>query len=545
MKKFADRLLLFILLWLVAFPLLLLVIESVRTDGAFNLEAFSLLVHDSTEWAALGRSLKVSLLSVLAAGTVGIPLAFLFAGFEFPGRRVLSALVVLPVALPPLVGVIAFLFLWGETGFVARALSWLFQLEEAPWRLDGLWAIVLVHAYSMYVYFFLFTRSALEAFDHALLEASASLGIGRFRTFQRVVWPLILPAILGASLLTFLSSLASFSAPYIFGGGYRVMTTQIVSSKLNGDLDMAEAESILLAITAVLALWILSRFEKSVTVVSSHGVGGRRQPIRSRILRWTLVAAAWIFSGLLLLPHLTLILLSFVPLGTWTVEALPPILDLSNYRGLAAAPERLRPIINSAWMATVATAIALVLGFLTVRRAQSMGRKGKFMKALAMAPWAVPGTVFAIALAATYSQHQPYFGRFLLIGTPWLLPMAYLLRSLPLTSRAAVAGLAQFDTALEEAGASLGVGPFGRFRKILLPLLGPALLAGAGLAFITSLGDFVTSIVLYSYTNRPIAIEILSSLRLQDLGMASVYGVLLTALSALAFFFGERQARSS
>src|SRR6185503_2096908 len=147
-------------------------------------------------------------------------------------------------------------------------------------------------------------------------------------------------------------------------------------------------------------------------------------------------------------------------------------------------------------------------------------------------------------LATAFSVHAPLAGRFILVGTLWILPLAYLVRDLPLTGRASLAGLRQLDPALEEAAASLGAGRLRRLAKVTLPLLRPALAAGAGLAFITALGDFIVSIVLYTFDTRPISIEILSSLRLQDLGMASVYGVLLMTASAAAFLlWGQGEAR--
>jgi len=121
-----------------------------------------------------------------------------------------------------------------------------------------------------------------------------------------------------------------------------------------------------------------------------------------------------------------------------------------------------------------------------------------------------------------------------------ILPLAYLVRSLPMTGRSAVAGLAQVDPALEEAASSLGAGRFRTQWRVVLPLLRPALAAGAALAFITGLGDFVASVILYTLDTRPISIEILSSLRVQDLGAAAVYGVLLAVVSGVAFFaWGE------
>ena len=100
------------------------------------------------------------------------------------------------------------------------------------------------------------------------------------------------------------------------------------------------------------------------------------------------------------------------------------------------------------------------------------------------------------------------------------------------------------DPALEEAAASLGAGPTRRFRRVVVPHLRPALAAGASLAFLAAVGDFVVSIVLYTFDTRPISIEILSSLRLQEIGVAAAYGVLLTALSIAGFLaFGREEAR--
>jgi iron(III) transport system permease protein len=240
-----------------------------------------------------------------------------------------------------------------------------------------------------------------------------------------------------------------------------------------------------------------------------------------------------------------LLLVSLVPAFTWTAEPFPPVLNLGNWRALFTTPEHLRPVVNSLWMAVAATLLALALGFAAARLASvRRDRMGGLLEGMIAIPWAVPGTVFAIALATTFSVHQPWIGRFVLIGTPWLLPLAYLVRDLPLTGRAALAGLRQLDPALEEAAASLGAGRWRRLARVTLPLLRPALAAGAGLAFITALGDFIVSIVLYTFDTRPISIEILSSLRLQDLGTAAAYGVLLMAASAAAFLvWGQGEAR--
>jgi iron(III) transport system permease protein len=530
---------------MVGYPLLLTLLEALGAPR-FTLAHFADFARRPAEWQALWASLWISLLTVVLSAAIGVPLAFLFERTEFPGRRALGVLVALPVALPPLVGVIAFLFLYGESGFASRAVQAVFRLERPPWRLSGPAAILLVHAYSMYVYFYLFTRAGLARLDAAYVEAARSLGSGRTRTMLTVTLPLLSPVLSGAALLTFMTSLASFSAPYVFGGSFRVMTTQIVASKLNGDIGLAMVETVALAALGFAGLWLLRRTEARSVVGTVRGVAPRRALAGAR---FAVTVAGWALATLLLLPHASLVLLSFVPRNTWTTEALPPVLDLGNYASLFREPERLQPIVNSLWMASAATAAALVLGLLAaytaVRRGRARAGRGGLANALEWliaAPWALPGTVFAVALAAAFSVHRPAVARFVLVGTAVILPLGYLVRSLPLTGRAAFAGLRQLDPALEEAAASLGAAPGRRLTRVVLPHLKPALLAGASLAFLSSLGDFVVSIVLYTYSTRPISIEILSALRLQEIGVAAAYGVLLTALSAAAFLAWGRRA---
>ena len=545
MKKSVAPLLLSVLLaWLVCYPILLTGAEALGAPH-WTLRYVAEFLRRPDEWRALWSSLWISLATVGAAALIGVPLGFLFQRTEFPGRRVLGTLVALPVVLPPLVGVIAFLFLYGESGFLARAYQAVTRSSQPPWRLSGPIAILWIHAYTMFVYFYLFTRAGLARLDAAYLEAAASLGAGPARILRTVTLPLLKPALLGAALLTFMTSLSSFSAPYLIGGTFRVMTTQIVFSRLNGDTEMAMVETSTLVLVALAGLVLLQRAEARREVAGAvRGAAPGRQELR----RGTLVSlVAWGLALLLLAPHLTLLLVSFVPPGTWTSQALPPVVNLANWISLFSQPERLRPIVNSLWMATVATALALLLGVAAAELSFSRGRRWRrILEGLISVPWALPGTVFAVALAATFSVHAPWAGRFVLIGTAAILPLAYLVRNLPLTGRAAFAGFAQLDPALKEAASSLGAGRLRTLWRVTLPLLRPVLTAGASLAFLTALGDFVVSIVLYTFETRPISIEILSSLRMQDTGAAAAYGVLLALLSAAAFLlWGGRQAEET
>jgi iron(III) transport system permease protein len=311
---------------------------------------------------------------------------------------------------------------------------------------------------------------------------------------------------------------------------------------LNGDVAMAMVETVTLAAVALMGLALLQRSEKGRVVAG----GGRGvAPVRKKLgrSRWIAAVFGWGLAIVLLLPHATLVLVSLVPRGTWTIEILPPVLNVANYVSLVTETERLRPLVNSLWMAIVATAGALVLGFAAARLAvRGRTRLGGVLETLLSIPWALPGTVFAVALSAAFSVHAPWLGRFILVGTAAILPLGYMVRNLPLTGRASFAGFRQLDPALDEAAASLGAGKWRRLWRVDLPLTAPAIAAGASLAFLTALGDFVISIVLYTYETRPISIEILSSLRLQETGAAAAYGVVLALLSAVVFLLWGRHS---
>lgn len=532
-----------LLVWLVVYPVTLVLLESVGGPGRWTLAYVAEFIRQRHEWSALWASLWISLASVGLAGAVGVPVGFLFERFEFPGRRTLGALVALPVVLPPLVGVIAFLFLYGEGGFVARFVSLLLGMERAPWRLRGAGAILLVHAYSMYVYFYLFTRAGLAKVDASMLEAAQALGCRPWQTVHRVTLPLLRPQLAAAALLTFMTSLGSFSAPYIFGGGFRVMTTQIVTSKLNGDLGAAMVETAALAVLAFAGLVLFRREQSRGSVAAvGKGVATAARSLGTPVARWTAAIAGWAFAAFLLMPHLTLILVSFVPFGTWTTQVVPPEYTLGNYGQLLTEPERLRPLLNSVWMAAVATVASVALALWAGRTiVQRKARLRNAIESLLNVPWAVPGTVLAIALSTTFSINAPWVGRWVLIGTIAILPLAYFLRNIPITAGSVIAGFRQLDPAVDEAAAALGAGRWRTLRRVTIPLLKPAILAGGALAFATAVGDFVTSIVLYTYETRPISIEILSALRDFDVGIAAAYGVVLMSVSALAMAAGTRR----
>jgi iron(III) transport system permease protein len=527
-----------VLLWTVVFPNITVVLGSFA-DGLDHWRRF---IASPTDREALRNTLVVGVGSVIAATAIGVPLAFLLSRVDFPGRRALAVVAVLPAALPPLVGVVAFLFLYGESGVVTRVVQSALGMESAPWTLTGVPAIIFVHAYTMYVYVFLFVSAGLERMDTTLGEAASGLGAGGLLRLRRVTLPLLAPSIAGAMLLVFMSAIGSFSAPYVFGGGQRVLSTQIVASKLNGNIGLAYVETTVLALSAIAALALFRLMEGKRAYTLAGKGKATRKVISSPAARIGAAIGALVLVTVLVLPHLMVLLVSFARDGAWTTQTLPPEYTLENFRRLATDSQLWRPIRNSVLMALVATAANVVICFgaaylIVLRRFP--GRR--LLELLVVLPWAIPATAIAIGLAATFDRYSPMTGRMLLVGTFWILPLAYFVRGIPLVATAVQGSLRQMDPSLEEAARGLGASWWQTLRRVLLPAARPGLVAGAMLAAITAVGEFVASVVLYTHANRPISIEILAQLRAFAFGTAAAYSVLLIILT-LAITIAARWA---
>jgi iron(III) transport system permease protein len=536
MATLAALPLLLVLAWTVIYPNVAVIAGSFGHWVEF--------AQSPSDVEALENSIIIAVASVVAALAIGVPLAFLLTRFDFPGRTLLRAAALLPAALPPLVGVISFLFLYGDTGVITRLTQIVFGLKDVPWHLNGIGAIVFIHAYTMYVYVYLFVSAGLERYESSLDEAAIGLGASTFRRLTRVTLPLLTPAIAGSALLVFMSALGSFSAPYVFGGGVRVLSTQILNSKLNDAIGLAYVETTVLAISAVAGLLLFRWLEGKRAYVTPGKGGVIRSPVRSRWVRIALASAAGLIVLILVLPHLMIILVSFAKDGAWTTQVLPPEYTTHNYAGLFTENQLWTPIRNSIVMSVLATAANVVFcvagAYLIVTRKFS-GRR--LLEILVALPWAIPGTAVALGLLATFNTNDIAVGKILLVGTFWILPLAYFVRDIPLVSQAVEGSLRQMDLSLEPAARGIGASWWMAVRRVVLPAARPGIVAGALLASVTAVGEFVASIVLYTHGNRPISIEILAQLRSYAFGTASAYSALLIGL-VLIMALGARIAES-
>ena len=544
-----------VLLYGVVYPNFTVLITSFQQNGEWTLANYREVLSQQIVLQAILNSVGLSIGTVLLCAVIGVPLAFLFERYTFPGRRLFAALAALPLVLPPLVGTVAFIFLCGESGILARSIQHLTGLQRSPWTLRGWPALLLFHTYTMYPFFYVLSGAGLRRIDASLAEAARSLGASRFIVLSRVLLPQLTPSLIAAALLTFMTSMASFSAPLLFGGNVRVLTLEIFTARQRGDVTMAVTETVVLAAISLAALVVFQRYEGTRKFVAAalKGATRRREPIRSGGMRVLATLVAVLFSIVLVLPVLTLVLVSFAREGSWTTQTLPASYTIENYIRLFSERQSSEVFLNSLLMSGIAAFAALVWSFCVVNLVLRRGERNeasflqqgwrRFLSLLVLIPWALPGTVVAVSVAEAYGRPGSLLGSFVLVGTFWILPVVYFLRFMPLVVRALQASMEQLDPALEEAAGSLGARAWQRFTRVTLPLVWPGAVAGTLLAFVIALGEYVASVLVFVPINRPISIAIASELRDFDLGAAAAYGVVLIGIIAISMIAAGKLER--
>jgi iron(III) transport system permease protein len=536
-----------VLLYGVIYPSLHLLQISLRDGEHWTLANYTTALSQSVVLESIATSVGVSILTVLFSALVGIPLAFLFERYQFPGQRVFAAFAAMPLVLPPLVGTVAFIFLCGESGVLARVVQAAFRLNSAPWSLQGWSALLLFHTYTMYPFFYVLTGSGLRRIDAGLAEAARVLGAANTYVLRRVILPQLTPSLLAAGLLTFMTSMASFSAPLLFGGNVRVLTLEIFRARERGDNVMAITETVILAVISLSALLIFQRYEGTRRFVAAamKGAPRVRQEIRRGRKRTLAIAGGVFFSLLLFLPLATLILVSFARDGQWTTQTFPPAYTVSNYQRILTEDNLRTVFVNSLLMSGIAAMAALLWSFCVATLVTIKGSKvGKrLLSLLVLVPWALPGTVVAISIAEAYGQPSLLLGSFILVGTFWILPAVYFLRFMPIVVRSLQSSMEQLDPSLEGAAASLGARWWRRLTRVTFPLVLPGAVAGTLLAFVIALGEYVASVLIFVPSNRPISIAIASELRDFNLGTAAALGVVLVVMIAVSMVAAGRFER--
>lgn len=501
---------------------------------------FGFIFSDSYYLTGILNSVWISLVSVLLAALIGLPAALLVDRFRFPGRSLILAGSILPLALPPLVGVVAIYNLIDITGFMPQMLARMTGASPHYFDLTGIPGILLVHAYSFSVYFFALTRAGLAHLDPTLEFAAGSLGASLPARIRRVILPALTPYLIAAALLTFMTSMSSYSAPAIIGNQTRYMTVALGGN--GGDFShRGAALAVILSFCNIGFLLILQLgFGGAWRALGGGSKGLTAPPLRHRFpsvrteMAFGLMALT--FFVLMAAPFAAIALNAFADHPAWNASSqiLPPDYSADSLYWLFGSPDSLRVIGVSVFATVVAVVgnlvVAVVAAWLQVRGSRGLRFCVDF---LCMLPIALPGTVIAYNLLAAFNQGSILTLGQSLTGTVTILMLAYFIRQIPLAVRPVVAAMARVDPVYERAAQSLGATPGTIFRRVILPQLWPGVAAAGLLCTVAGLGEYVASALLAGGSNTPISIAIETAKRSSESrGHANVLALALVVLTA-------------
>jgi iron(III) transport system permease protein len=508
-----------------------------RPDGSLTPEYFLLIFQDPALVRGLLNAAGVAICVTLLTLIASLPLAILSIRYSFPGRALLTGLLLVPLVLPPFVGAVGMQIVLGRFGPLTQlvgggplGIDWI-----GKYRAIG---VIVLEALHLYPVMLLNLQASLANIDPAMEQAAANLGASRWTIFRRITLPMLQPGLFAGCTLVLIWSFTELGTPLMFNF-YTITPVQVfeqINEVAANPVPYALVVVMLLA-SAVLYLLgkvVLGRGVDAATTKAS--VASVAKPLRG--WKGLLALAAFLIVFLLAVtPHVSVILTSISGTGQWYKSILPRQFTLDHYRQALADPLALPSVERSLQYAGWATALSLVIGIaasIVIVRSKVRGRG--IIDALSMLPLAVPGLVLAfgyLSISIWLKKTWPAklaFPAFLDVqeSPALMLVLAYSARRLPYIVRAAVAGLRQTPVDLELAGANLGASRWRVLRRITIPLILANLIAGALLAFAFAMLEVSDSLILAQRIDYyPITKAILDlSQRLGDgLYIASALGV--------------------
>lgn len=489
-------------------------------DGGPSLEAVRGLLGDWTHRQALVNSLLLAGLVGIGGTALGFVFAFLAvrANLGIWASRALDAIIILPLVSPPFTAAIALILSLGPQGLISYHVFGIRGLN-----IYGLGGTLLSETLTYFPIAYLTLKGVLANIDPNIEDVGYSLGARRWRVFRTLTLPLTIPGLANAFLLLSAASLADFATPLILAGTkFPVLPTQAFL-QITGLYDMrgGAALSFLLLVPALGIFLLQRRWVEGRSFATITGKAGPAGRVRSLTIPATLVlAAACALVSLLILVFYLLILYTSLVRALGADNSLTAAHYVHVFTGgMKAVGDTL--IIAGLTM-PVGGMFAVTLGFL-VSRAEFPGKRT--LEFAAMINYSLPGTIVGIAYLVAFNDPP-----LVLTGTGFILVACYVFRYSLAGTRATVALLAQVDPAIEEASASLGARPDTTFRRIVVPLVRPALVAGMAVLFIRAMTAISATIFLVSLRWSLVTVRILEGITNLELGQASAFSVLVIVL---------------
>ncbi|MGG3308115.1 iron ABC transporter permease [Paenibacillus lautus] len=515
-------------------------------DGKFTLEAAEKLLSSERAMRSLYNSFILAFSLVITVNVVGITLVLISEYFDIKGAKILRLGYFTTLIYSGVVLVSGYKFVYGEEGFMTKLLVQLFPSFDTTW-FHGYWAVLFVMTFACTSNHFLFLSNAIRKIDFQTVEAARNMGASTGYILWRVVLPVLKPTIYALTILTFLTGLAATSAPLILGGKeFQTITPMILTfSRSMTSRDLAALLALILGVATLVLLTVMIRFERkgnfmSVSKVKSELV---KQKIRSKSGNIAAHILAYGLFVLYIVPVVMIIIFSFTDAASISTSTLNlNSFTLDNYIQVFSSMSAFKPYLVSILYAAAASVIVVALALAASRILHKY--KNKWAIALEYAlliPWILPSTLIAIGLIVTFNTPKLMIGNTVLVGTVWMLLIAYVIVHIPFTLRMVKASFFSLDSNLEDAARNLGAKPFYTFRKVLLPIILPSTLAVLALNFNGILADYDVTVFLYHPLYQPLGIVIKNSTDAQALAdtkaLTLVYSVILMIMSSVTLYF--------
>ncbi|HHW47358.1 MAG TPA: iron ABC transporter permease [Clostridiaceae bacterium] len=487
-------------------------------EEGFTLANYTTFFQKKYYYTALINSLKICIVVTVITTALGVPLAYIGTRYNLYFKRVINIMIVLSMLSPPFIGAYSWITLLGRSGVITKFLA---SIGIDIGSIYGFKGIILVFVLKLFPLVYLYVSGALSSIDSSLEEASESLGVSGIKRLMKVTFPVIMPTILSAALMVFMTALADFGTPRLIGEGYNVLPVIIYKEFLNEvatNPSFASALSVIITIISALVLLL----QKAIVDRKSYNMSALRPPapvelpVGKKILA---TAAVFIVAFLSIVPQITVVVMSFLKTrGPLFVRGF----SLESYRNIISKLST--NIRNTFTFSILAIALIIIIGllgsYLIVRRKSKITT---FLDILLMFPYVIPGSVIGICLIVAFNT-----GPLVLTGTMWIIVISYSIRKLPYTMRSSVGILYQIDHSVEEASISLGVPPMKTFFKTTAILMLPGLLSGAVLSFVANINELSSTIILYTGKTSTISVAIFNAVNNDAFGNAAALATILT-----------------
>lgn len=487
-------------------PIIRLLFMSLIGDEGLTFSYYETILSEARTWEVLKNTWIAMIGSTAIASVLGILFAWLIAYTDIRGKGIIQVFILLPFVIPSYVTSLAWVQFFGPAGLLDHLFS-------ITWDLYSMSGIVFVMGISHFPLVYLFTVHVLRQIPREMEQAARISGASRWESFRKVILPIALPGIVGGTFIAFLGSLDNFGIPAFLGtpANISVLSTYIYQQVIGfgtSSFNHAAVLSVMLGIIALTGIgiqWLVLRKSKRLETEQiddepRYYLGKKK--ITVEILVWGFFTVTSIF------PLLSMIMTSF--LNAYGLSFTWENLSLKNYAYILTSSSTTEAIITSLKLAGTTALIGMVIGTLIAYlRVRKTSIWMKVIEGSITIPYALPGTVLALAMIFAWMEPIPGWNPGI-YGSAVILYIAYITRFLILQVRSGITAFQQVDVQMEEASRINGTNGFGKWKKILIPLITPGVLGGSMLVFLSALTELTVSALLYSSDSETIGVSILS-----------------------------------